>query len=79
MLYVDDLIQAYDALLQDPEGKPSVYNIGGGPENTSSLLVFLDLLEAEIGSRPDVAFEDWREGDQMVYVSNILRASATLD
>ncbi|MFC7187961.1 NAD-dependent epimerase/dehydratase family protein [Halorubrum yunnanense] len=79
VLYVKDLIRAYDAFLSDPEGKPAVYNVGGGPENTTSLLEFLDLLEAETGARTDVSFDEWREGDQKVYVSDVSRARDELD
>jgi CDP-paratose 2-epimerase len=79
VLFVEDLIRAYDAFLSDPEGKPPVYNVGGGPANTTSLLEFLDLLEAKTGRRPAVSFEDWRESDQRVYVSDISRARELLD
>lgn len=79
VLYVDDLVRAYDAFLRDPADKPSVYNMGGGPENTTSLLEFLDLLESELGQRPEVSFDDWRVGDQKVYVSDISRARDHLD
>lgn len=78
VLYVNDLIRAYDAFLSDPEGKPAVYNIGGGPENTTSLVEFLDLLETKTDRRTRVAFDDWREGDQKVYVSDISRARTAL-
>lgn len=78
-LYVDDLIRAYDAFLSDPEGKPAVYNVGGGSRNTASLLEFLDLLEDKTGTRTDVTFDEWREGDQKVYVSDISRAREVLD
>ncbi|QZX99893.1 NAD-dependent epimerase/dehydratase family protein [Halobaculum rubrum] len=79
VLYVKDLIRAYDAFLSDPEGKPAVYNVGGGPENTTSLLEFLDLLEDQTGERTDISFDEWREGDQKVYVSDISRARDELD
>lgn len=79
VLYVSDLVRAYDSFLSDPHGKPAVFNIGGGPKNTTSLLEFLDLLETKVGDRPTTTFEDWREGDQRVYVSNIDRAQDTLD
>jgi len=79
VLYVKDLIRAYDAFLSDPEGKPAVYNVGGGPENTTSLLEFLDLLEDRTGKRSDISFDDWREGDQKVYITDITRARDTLD
>jgi CDP-paratose 2-epimerase len=79
VLYVEDLVRAYDAFLSAPEGKPAVYNIGGGAGNTTSLLEFLDLLEEKTGHRVDVSFDEWREGDQKVYVSDISRARAELD
>lgn len=79
VLFVDDLVRAYDAFLSDPEGKPAVCNIGGGPNNTTSLVEFLDLLEAKTGERSEVVYEDWREGDQKVYFTNISRAKEHLD
>ncbi|WP_435552673.1 NAD-dependent epimerase/dehydratase family protein [Natrinema sp. CGMCC1.2065] len=79
ILYVEDLVRAYDAFLSDPEGKSAVYNMGGGSEKTTSLLEFLDLLESTTGNRSDITFDDWREGDQKVYVSDISRAREELD
>ena len=78
VLYVDDLVRAYDAFLSDPEGKPAVFNMGGGEHNTTSLIEFLDLLEEKTGHRTEVGFDEWREGDQKVYVSDISRARDTL-
>jgi len=79
VLYVKDLVRAYDAFLSDPSDKPAVYNIGGGPTNTTSLLEFIDLLESQTGMRPTIDFDDWREGDQKVYVSDIARAKQALN
>jgi len=79
VLYVKDLIRAYDAFLSAPEGKPSIYNMGGGAGNTTSLIELLDLLEAETGKRTEISFDEWREGDQKVYVSDISRATTELD
>mgnify|MGYP000383300174 CR=1 FL=1 len=79
VLYVKDLIRAYDAFLSDPEGKPSVFNIGGGTDNTTSLLEFLDLLETHTDTEPSVSFDDWRDGDQKVYVSDTERAKEALN
>lgn len=78
VLYVKDLVRAYDAFVQDPSDKPTVYNIGGGPSNWTSLLELLDRLEAALGHRPSVEFDDWRDADQRVYISDISRAEATL-
>lgn len=79
VLYVKDLVRAYDAFLSDPREKRALYNVGGGPENTTSLLEFLDLLETQTGTRTDIDFGAWREGDQKVYVSDITRAKRELD
>ena len=79
VLYVKDLIKAYDAFLSAPDGKSGVYNVGGGPDNTTSLVEFLGLLEEKTNKRTDVSFDDWREGDQKVYVSDISRARDELD
>jgi CDP-paratose 2-epimerase len=79
VLYVEDLIRAYDSFLSDPEDKPAVYNIGGGAENTTSLLEFLDLLEEKTSKRTDISFDEWREGDQKVYISDISRAREELN
>jgi len=78
VLYVTDLVRAYDAFLSDPGGKPAVYNVGGGPANTTSLVELLDLLEERTGKRTEITFDDWREGDQKVYVSDIERARTEL-
>ncbi len=77
VLYVKDLIRAHDAFLSDPEDKPSACNIGVGGK--TSLLEFLDMLEEKTNRRTEVSFDDWREGDQKVYISDISRASEVLD
>jgi len=79
VLYVKDLVRAYDAFLSDPGGKPSVYNVGGGVDHTTSLLELLDRLETQTGKRTEVTFDEWREGDQKVYVSDVRRAKRELD
>lgn len=78
VLYVKDLVRAYDSFLSDPSDKPTVFNIGGGSLHTTSLLEFLDTLETLV-ERPTVSFDDWREGDQKVYVSDITRAKNELE
>lgn len=77
-LYVTDLVRAFDAFLSDPADKPVVYNIGGGPTNTISIRECLDVLDATVQSPLDVSFEEWREGDQWVYVSDVSQARDAL-
>jgi CDP-paratose 2-epimerase len=81
VLHVDDLISGYDAALDGggpPEGS-GVYNIGGGPSNTLSLLELVDLLETQLGHRLEYSFDDWRPGDQKVFVSPAAGVGSMLD
>lgn len=75
VLYIDDLLDAYDAAVEaiaTTSGK--AYNIGGGPANTLSLLELIDLLERQLRYRLDYTFDEWRPGDQRVFVSDVRRA-----
>jgi CDP-paratose 2-epimerase len=79
VLYVGDLVKAYDAFLQKRnELSGEVFNLGGGPENTLSLLELLDMLETLTSRRSKVTFSDWRPSDQKVYISNISKAKEKL-
>jgi len=80
VLYVDDLIHAFDAFLQRKNQLAGeVFNIGGGPENTLSLLELLDILEQLTGRRSKITFNGWRPSDQKVYISNISKAKEKLE
>ena len=46
------------------------FNIGGGPDNTVSLLELMEQIAALHGEPPEVEFGDWRVGDQRWYVSD---------
>lgn len=69
MLYVDDLVDAYNCFINGKMER-GLFNIGGGPANTISLLEFLDALEKLTGKKPKVRFSDWRPSDQKVYVTD---------
>ncbi|MAG21757.1 MAG: CDP-paratose 2-epimerase [Candidatus Diapherotrites archaeon] len=75
ILHVDDLIRAYGLATEQIEKvKGQIFNIGGGAENTMSLLELLAFLEEFFGKKIDVKHGDWRPGDQPVYVSDISKA-----
>ena len=78
LLYVDDLIEGYDAFVKS-NLKHAVFNIGGGPNNTISLLEFLDLLQKETGTRMKISFSDWRPSDQKVYIFDIAKVKDGLN
>lgn len=79
VLYVDDLLAAFDsAVARIEQVSGQVYNIGGGPGNTLSLLELMDLI-GTIENRPVThGFGQWRPGDQRVYVSDIRKAGREL-
>ncbi len=77
ILYIDDLIAAYDAAIENiGEATGQAYNIGGGKQNTLSLLELISLLGQMFGHRIDYSFEEWRPGDQPIYISDIRKAKA---
>lgn len=77
VLHVSDLVRAFDRFLTS-NLKHEIFNIGGGAENTLSLLELLDLLEQFVGKRPKISFAGWRLGDQKVYISDISKAAKKL-
>lgn len=78
MLYVDDLVDAFNrfAISNQPRG---LFNAGGGPDNTISLLEFVDILDELTGVRPKISFSDWRPSDQKVYITDISKLQKTLN
>jgi len=70
-LFVEDLVDAF-LLAQKHMATISgrAFNIGGGAANTVSLLELLDLIGELHGERPEIAYHDWRVGDQRYYVSD---------
>lgn len=80
VLYVDDLLDAYDAAIEKiATAAGQVYNIGGGPANTLSIWAeFGPLLESLLGQPIPVAHGDWRPGDQRVFVADIRKAAHDL-
>ena len=53
-----------------PEIAGQAFNIGGGPDNTVSLLELIAQIAALHGGPPEVEFGAWRVGDQRWYVSD---------
>jgi CDP-paratose 2-epimerase len=76
-LYVRDLIDAFDRFLRS-NIRHGVFNIGGGSQNTLSLLELLDFLQNMTGMTPKVSFSEWRPADQKVYISDISKAQKIL-
>ena len=76
VLHVSDLIAAYElAIAHIDHTSGRAYNIGGGPAHTMSLLELIDLLEIRFGERLRYTHDDWRPGDQKVFIADIRRAA----
>jgi CDP-paratose 2-epimerase len=80
VLYIDDLLDVYDAAIGRIDvAAGQAYNIGGGPANTMSVWTeFGPMLEQLMGRQIPVSYDDWRPGDQRIFVSDIRKASQEL-
>lgn len=80
ILYISDLLEAYNLALQHIEvTSGQIYNIGGGTENCMNLLDLIRYLERELGRKLKVEYADERPGDQKVYISDIQKAYNDFD
>ena len=80
ILFVDDLVDCYLAAIDKIDDvRGMTFNVGGGPANTLSLLELIAALRENSGRSVVHSFEDWRPGDQPVYVSDIRKARQLLD
>jgi len=81
VLFVDDLLDAYDAALErigTVAGR--VYNVGGGPEKTLAIWTeFEPILENLLERKLEVGRGSWRPGDQKIFVSDIRKAGRELN
>jgi CDP-paratose 2-epimerase len=71
ILFVEDLVDAF-LLAQKNIQKLSgnAFNMGGGPDNTVSLLELISIIEKLSGEKPPLTFSEWRPSDQKYYVSD---------
>ncbi|MFZ0738910.1 MAG: SDR family NAD(P)-dependent oxidoreductase [Candidatus Acidiferrales bacterium] len=81
LLYVDDLIELMMRAVQRIERTAGqVYNVGGGPANTISVWAELQApLQHLLGKLPPVDYDEFRPGDQKIYVSDIRKAQQHLN
>jgi CDP-paratose 2-epimerase len=71
VLCVDDLVCAFEAVrINTAVTRGQVYNLGGGMENTTSLLELMDEIEELTGRPVEYVLDDRRPGDQLVYITD---------
>jgi CDP-paratose 2-epimerase len=80
VLFIDDLLDAYEAMVQNIEtAAGQIYNVGGGSQNAMSIWAeFGPLLEKLLEHPIHARYADWRPGDQPVYISDIRKAEREL-
>jgi len=75
ILYVTDLTNHMANLIEGEQKTCGIYNIGGGRRDSVSILELLDIFqEFDPWDKPDIVYEDWRVGDQKVYITNTAKA-----
>ena len=78
VLWVRDLVRAFEAAIHQTDLRQEGFNIGGGMDNTLSLLELLTILREVSGRDVSVQYDDWRKFDQKVYVSDTRRLQERL-
>ena len=79
VLHVDDLLRAYEAAIRAPDKvAQQAFNVGGGPGQILSLLDLIEMLENQLAIDIPLKWDDWRPGDQQVYVSDIRKLDTAL-
>src|SRR5262245_35585521 len=79
VLHVEDLVRAYEAAIRSPDKVAAqAFNVGGGLDSILSLLDLIQMLEERLKRRIPLNWDDWRPGDQRVYVSDIRKLETVL-
>jgi CDP-paratose 2-epimerase len=74
VLAVQDLIRAMDLLRGSQETSAGqIYNVGGGVQNTTSLLELIAHIEKLTGQKLEITSAEPRPGDQLVYVTDFTK------
>ena len=79
VLHAEDIKRLYFAAVEHiDKAKGQVFNIGGGMENSLSLLELFDFLEKELNIKMSYTKLPWRKSDQKVFVADIDKAKRLL-
>lgn len=75
LLFSEDLVRCYHMAAEAIEKtKGQVYNIGGGAENSLSLLELFALLEDALGIKMKFEVTPWRAREQKVFIADTAKA-----
>jgi CDP-paratose 2-epimerase len=74
VLCVDDLVRAFEAVRTHQDvTRGQIYNVGGGPKNTTSLLELIPEIESITNRKITYVMDEARPGDQLVYVTDFTK------
>jgi CDP-paratose 2-epimerase len=80
ILHVDDLLSAYEGAIRAPDKvQGEAFNVGGGPDQIISLIELIEALEDRLRRKIPLRWDEWRPGDQQVYVSDIRKVRKALN
>lgn len=80
ILFINNLLRAFELATDNIDvTQGQIYNIGGGRENAISLIELIERLESLMGKHIKFSFDNWRSGDQKVYISDIRKAKQDFD
>jgi CDP-paratose 2-epimerase len=72
ILFIEDLVNAFLLAWENIDNlKGEVFNIGGGPDKSISLLELIKFVELYTQKPVSKSFNEWRKGDQKYYISDI--------
>jgi CDP-paratose 2-epimerase len=75
VLHADDVVELYFKTLENIDrAGGQVFNIGGGIDNSLSLLELFEILERELRVKLSYTKLPWRSSDQKVFVADIRKA-----
>jgi len=75
LLYITDLVKACDKAVKNiTTTSGQIYNIGGGINNSMSLLELIDYLQTLTNKKIKLKFTKARKGDQKIFISDIDKA-----
>lgn len=72
VLFGEDCAKLYCMQVEDVKKWKGVWSVGGGPDNTLSLLEAIELIKKVTGKDfKKITYTDWRLADQKVFITNI--------
>ena len=71
ILFISDLVKLFLKISKSKKNYNKIYNIGGGIQNSISILELLEILNKKLNKKNKFKKYKWRPGDQKIYISNI--------